>query len=149
MYAALGVDRLLADLGIGVAERQRLVREWRDGLGAELGASWTVHAGTVHRREGRALGALLDADDGPAHAVFATRSSALAPLAVELRGAEQRGALTESVERIAGSYAHMHVNRMLRGAARVQELVLYDLLDRWYRGASRRSESSAGRPGRR
>jgi hypothetical protein len=26
----------------------------------------------------------------------------------------------------------MHVNRLLRGAAREQELVLYDLLDRMY-----------------
>jgi thiopeptide-type bacteriocin biosynthesis protein len=108
----------------------------------ELGASWTVHAGSVHRKDGRALRALLEADDSPAHAVFATRSAALAPQVARLVDAQERGALAQPVERIAGSYAHMHVNRMLRGAARVQELVLYDLLDRWYRGVSRRSESS-------
>jgi class I lanthipeptide synthase len=133
LFTALGLDRLLADLGFAIPDRQRLVRQWRDALGAELGASWTVHAGNVHRRDGRAIAALLEADDGPAHKVFAARSAANAPLAAALRLAEARGELSESVERIAGSYTHMHANRMLRGAARVQELVLYDLLDRWYR----------------
>jgi lantibiotic biosynthesis protein len=33
---------------------------------------------------------------------------------------------------IAMSYAHMHVNRLLRSAQRAQELVLYELLDRAY-----------------
>jgi class I lanthipeptide synthase len=30
------------------------------------------------------------------------------------------------------SYAHMHANRLLRGAHRAQELVLYELLHRVY-----------------
>ncbi|MEY2474393.1 MAG: lantibiotic biosynthesis protein [Actinomycetota bacterium] len=139
LYTALGLDRLLADLAIEVADRQRLVRQWRDGLASDIGASWTVHAGAVHRKDGRTLAALLEAQAGPAHAVFATRSAAVAPAVAALRDAEARGLLSESVERIAGSYTHMHANRMLRGAARVQELVLYDLLDRWYRRLASRS----------
>jgi hypothetical protein len=33
---------------------------------------------------------------------------------------------------VAMSYAHMHVNRLLRSAQRAQELVVYELLDRVY-----------------
>jgi hypothetical protein len=33
---------------------------------------------------------------------------------------------------LAASYAHMHVNRLLRSAHRAQELVLYEFLDRAY-----------------
>lgn len=132
--AAVGIDRLLADLGFDIATRQQLVRGWRDGLVAELGERWTQHAGTVHRRHGRELAALLDgATDDPGVGVLAARSAANAPVVGALLRLAATGQLTRSVESIASSYAHMHVNRMLRGAARVQELVLYDLLDRWYR----------------
>jgi hypothetical protein len=95
------------------------------------------HAGTVHRKEGRALAGLLTGDDlTPAEAdVFTSRAAAMVPVAGALHGRAARRVLTEPVERIAGSHAHLHVNRMLRGAQRVQELVLYDLLDRWYRAA--------------
>jgi hypothetical protein len=42
---------------------------------------------------------------------------------------------------LAASFAHMHVNRLLRSAHRAQELVLYELLDRAYSArAGRRSE---------
>ena len=34
--------------------------------------------------------------------------------------------------RVAASLVHMHTNRMLRSAARAQELVLYDFLHRLY-----------------
>jgi len=33
---------------------------------------------------------------------------------------------------VAMSFAHMHVNRLLRSAQRAQEFVLYELLDRFY-----------------
>jgi len=33
---------------------------------------------------------------------------------------------------VAMSFAHMHVNRLLRSAQRAQELVLYEMLDRLY-----------------
>jgi thiopeptide-type bacteriocin biosynthesis protein len=138
--AAVGIDRLLADLGSDIAGRQALVRRWSAGLASELGDSWTRHAGTVHRKDGRALAALLDGSvDDPGVAVFAARSAAMVPVVTELRAREQAGRLTDPIDAIASSYSHMHVNRMLRGAARFQELVLYDLLDRWYRAALARA----------
>jgi len=33
---------------------------------------------------------------------------------------------------LAGSFLHLHANRVLRAAARAQELVLYDFLARLY-----------------
>jgi len=39
---------------------------------------------------------------------------------------------------LAGSLAHMHANRLLRDAARAQELVIYDFLARLYQGARAR-----------
>jgi thiopeptide-type bacteriocin biosynthesis protein len=60
------------------------------------------------------------------------RSLRLAPVAAELRQLEQAGCLSATISDIVMSYAHMHANRLLRSAARAQELVLYEFLDRAY-----------------
>ena len=67
------------------------------------------------------------------------RSLQLAPVTAELRQLSQAGRLSATLADIARSFAHMHVNRLLRSAHRAQELVLYELLDRAY-------SSRAGRP---
>jgi thiopeptide-type bacteriocin biosynthesis protein len=60
------------------------------------------------------------------------RTLRLAPVAAELRGLAQAGRLGGTMPDVARSYAHMHVNRLLRSAQRAQEFVLYELLDRFY-----------------
>lgn len=136
--AVAGVDGQLRALGFDVPTRRRLVRGWRDGLVAEhgeLGRSLLHHAGGVHRREGRAVAALLSgaADLSPglelARQVLLRRDAVLAGLGQAWRDAS----LDVPLEEVAGSLTHLHVNRLLRGALRAQELVVYDLLDRWYR----------------
>ncbi len=54
------------------------------------------------------------------------------PLVAELRAIEQVGELCESIEDLAASFIHMYANRLLRSAARAQEMVLYDFLRRIY-----------------
>ncbi len=62
------------------------------------------------------------------------------PRVERLRDLHARGRLTASLEDLAASLGHMHVNRVLRSAQRAHEMVLYDLLDRLYlsRAARRR-----------
>jgi lantibiotic biosynthesis protein len=62
-----------------------------------------------------------------------------------LRHAERTGALDRSVSQLLFSYAHMHINRMLRSAHQSQELVLYEFFGRLYRshGARQRADASA------
>jgi hypothetical protein len=59
----------------------------------------------------------------------------------ELQELAHRGHLSVPLTDLAMSYAHMHVNRLLRSAQRAQELVLYELLDRAY------SSRAGRRPG--
>ena len=63
---------------------------------------------------------------------FRVRSAAVAPLASALRHLAHDGRLSAPLDEIAMSFAHMHVNRILRCAPRVQEFVLYEVLDRLY-----------------
>lgn len=138
--ALAGVDRLFADLGLDVADRQRLARAQRDGLAGEfrtVGTNAKKLAGNLWRRERAALEALLDGDPttpglAAGLAVLEHRSAAQADPLAELHALGVAGALTQPLGSIALSYNHMSVIRMLRGAPRLQELVVYDLLDRLY-----------------
>ncbi|HWL35039.1 MAG TPA: lantibiotic dehydratase [Frankiaceae bacterium] len=133
--AVLGVDGLLADGGMDVPSRRAAVRRWRDGLVAEQGGTGDNakrHAGKLFRTEREGLARLMggtpeDRAETAVLGALAARSEAIEPLLAGTR------------EDILGSLCHMHVNRLLRGAQRTQELVVYDLLDRLYAAAQGRA----------
>jgi thiopeptide-type bacteriocin biosynthesis protein len=137
-----GVDRLLADFGLSTPDRHAAVRRWRDELASEHGRQGKTarqHAGQVFRRERASLTALLDGTlaAGPmagATAALDARSARLAPVAAGLRRLADAGDLSCDVLDVVSSYSHMHVNRLLRANQRLQELMIYDLLDRLYNG---------------
>ncbi len=139
-FALAGLDRLYADLGVDVAERRDVVRGWRDDLVREFGDTGVAAkrlGGRLFRTERAVLAPLLDGTAGSprlrvALPLLDARSAAIAPVAEALRAHEAAGRLSEPVQRLAVSYGHMWLIRMLRGAQRVQELVLCDLLDRVY-----------------
>ncbi len=135
--AVAGVDRLLADGGLDVADRQAAVRQWRDSLVKEHGATGDAakqHAGRLVRKERASLEALLAGSTEDPRA-----AAGLAALA--RRSAVQQPLLTGVDVGILGSLCHMYVNRLLRAAQRTQELVVYDLLDRLYAAAMGRARA--------
>jgi lantibiotic biosynthesis protein len=60
------------------------------------------------------------------------RSQKVEPLAAQLRDLDQAGELMQPLADIVMSFAHMHVNRLLRSGQRAHELVLYEMLSRIY-----------------
>jgi thiopeptide-type bacteriocin biosynthesis protein len=90
-----------------------------------------------------------DSDLAPGLERLAARSAAHQPIVFELRAAEQRGALTQSIVELVPSYLHMHVNRLIRSSQRAHELALYDLLVRLYEsGVARTRQRRTGPPSR-
>ena len=137
-----GMDQLADDLGLSLERKLALVRGCRDSFARELGADAVLERrlGDKFRTERPALEALLagEAADDPSLAsglaALTRRSERIREIAARLRSASDQGALALPVEALASSYLHMHANRVLRGAARAQELVLYDFLERLYTG---------------
>ena len=82
-----------------------------------------------------------EAAESPLHPGFVAldeRSAKIAPAAAELGVArEGEKLLRRRSSSIAGSYLHMHANRLLRSEQRAQELVLYDFLVRLYESEAR------------
>jgi len=138
--ALSGIDLLLEDLGLSLAEKASVARAAREGYGREFGVDGAFRGavGKRYRTERANLEALLDPRQGtpaglaPGLEALRRRSLRMAPVAAGLRELAQGGELPVPLTELATSYAHMHVNRLLRSAQRAQELVLYELLDRFY-----------------
>jgi thiopeptide-type bacteriocin biosynthesis protein len=145
--AMAGINLIFEDLGLTLEEKRSVTRQAREGFGREFGVdgNFRGQVSQRYRAERAHLEALLDPGQAPPATLAAglealrRRSLQLAPLTAELRQLSQAGRLSTTMTDLARSFAHMHVNRLLRSAHRAQELVLYELLDRAY-------SSQAGRP---
>ncbi|HEY1294653.1 MAG TPA: lantibiotic dehydratase [Chloroflexota bacterium] len=138
---ACGVDLLLDALGFDLRARCEWIRSRRDAFGAEFGVDHRVRQqlGDKYRAERQSLAELLElahsssAVEYPPLQALQHRSEALVGIRGEIDASARAGELSVSIADLAASYAHMHLNRLLRSAQRAQEMVVYDLLDRIYR----------------
>lgn len=135
----LSVDTLLAGLGLDMSARRRLV----NNLGKAQEEKFSINQrykkqlSEKFRAERDRLEALLatcgngelPAQARSALALFAGR---LESVRAQIEHARQAGELHKSIADLAGSYVHMHLNRLFRSAANAQEMVLYDFLARTY-----------------
>lgn len=127
--ALVGIDRMLDDLGLDEAAKRARITSLRDTFGAEVRMD-TDHQrrlGEKYRRvRAEVEGALTETEPAlaPAVAAFAARSTTIRRHAPALAAFD--------LHDLAGSLVHMHVNRVLAASPRTQELVLYDLLRRYY-----------------
>ncbi|MDQ3916165.1 MAG: lantibiotic dehydratase [Actinomycetota bacterium] len=147
--ALRGIDLLLEDFGFSLQEKSAVMRSLRDSFAEEFGASSDLkrRIGARYRREKLVLDALLEgqaaADTEPLLRLLHERSSSVRGAAGRLRELGEQGALSRPLEDVASSVVHMHANRLLRSAARAQEMVIYDLLDRLYLARTKRSVPEA------
>jgi thiopeptide-type bacteriocin biosynthesis protein len=133
-----GIDRLLDDFGFDIERKRVWARACRDGFAQEFDIRGPAKRalGERYRAERKALEELLELEEGtdnplaPGVELLRERSRRLGPVVERLLEREQR--LSVSLDGLLRSYAHMHANRLLRGAHRAQELVLYELLHRVY-----------------
>ena len=145
-----GMHQLLLDLGLGLEARLQVVTALREGFGREFQVDRTLERqmNERFRQERRSLEELLGARRAGSPvlaeglAVLQRRSDRLAPIAAGLKALEAAGKLSVSLPGLAGSFLHMHANRMARSAARAQELVLYELLTRHYSSQAARQRKT-------
>jgi lantibiotic biosynthesis protein len=136
----LSVDTLLAGLGLDMSARQRLVNNLGKAQEKNFPANqrYKKQLSEKFRRERHRLECLLTtcAGDGElpplAQSALALFAGQVKTVRSDLERAQQAGELTKSIAELAGSYVHMHLNRLFRSAANAQEMVLYDFLARTY-----------------
>jgi thiopeptide-type bacteriocin biosynthesis protein len=147
--ALAGMDRLLDDLGLDLEQRGNVLGQLRTSFAAEFRADATLRRqlGDRYRKQRPALERLLSAESAdrslaPGLAALRRRSQRWAAAIRALQEAAAAGRLALPLTEVAVSMLHMHANRLLRSAARAQEMVLYDFLARLYQ-----SRTARGRPG--
>jgi thiopeptide-type bacteriocin biosynthesis protein len=147
-----GVDCLLADLRLDIDARLRLMRDLRERFGREFRADAAFGRQLAARFRGarRELDRLLVRDESSTDDLrigpFTRRSARARPAVDGLRAAGEGGRLTRSLDRLAESLVHMHLNRLFRSEQRAHELVIYDFLACLYEGRVARGRSSTASP---
>lgn len=148
--ALRGMDMLLEDFGCSLAQKQAIAQSCRSSFAAEFHAEGALQRQVLDklRRDRRELEILLDPSHDatsplePGLVALRQRSVLVRPIAALLRERERAGRLDRPLPVLLSSFLHMHANRMLRAAARAQELVLYTFLERLYEGRIARSKQS-------
>jgi thiopeptide-type bacteriocin biosynthesis protein len=146
--ALAGAARLLGDLGLDDAAAGAAIARARQDLGRRLAETTALRRqlGERYRRESAALAPLLDrAEDAksplrPALDILGRRSARVAPAAAALIALAREGRLSRPLPDVAASLVHMFTNRLFRSAARAQELVVYDFLERLYTARVKRRD---------
>jgi thiopeptide-type bacteriocin biosynthesis protein len=138
--ALLGIDRLLEDCGFNQEEKLRMARRLCDSFDREFRTSSYLRTqlGARFRRERGTIEALLagEAVSGSAFEAasraYQVRSGMIRESLQKLDSLQTISDFRSSIQELATSYVHMHVNRLIRSAARRHELVLYNFLYRLY-----------------
>ncbi len=138
--ALVGIDRMLADMGMDLSVKHRLLSNLRDAFAREFktGGSFKKNVSARFRTERAFLDGLVDFETAPQTSletgvkILEKRSEAFRPVMRELARRARDGRLTTSLDDLARSFVHMHVNRMLRSAHRAQEAVMYHFLAQIY-----------------
>ena len=122
-----GVDRIWAALGLDLPARKALAQASRDRFRKEFGdaGAGSAQVGLTFRALRKELEAAFP------HPPGAACPPGLQALA-RIREALDQGRLEEDRAGIAGSLAHMHLNRLLRTRPREHEWVLMEFLTRLY-----------------
>lgn len=129
------VDALLADFGLSAEQKRDICQHAAAGFQQEVYGKLDPPELAAQCRRHRSLmaQALLQGDEWQdEQAVLSRRSQEQRDVVASLREAERAGALSESIDKMLGSYIHLLCNRLLTGPARPQEMVLYTLLQRHY-----------------
>ncbi len=149
--ALRGLDLLLCDFGLESQAKLDTLRQMQESFAREFraGAGLKKQLAARLRQERPALNDVLepgyDVDHplAPGFAALVRRSEQLAPIVAELKAREGAQRLTEPLARLAPSYLHMFVNRLIRSQGRVHELVLYDFLYRLSQSRAARARARA------
>jgi thiopeptide-type bacteriocin biosynthesis protein len=121
--AVLTLHRLVADLGVGAAAAAAFFKELSGGSGPGRAAGRAYR--TRQRRLREILGGIRS--DAEVDGLLAARSAIVTAAAADLGRIES--GLTQPLDAIQHSFAHMHLNRLL-GPTRSYEQLIYGLLER-------------------
>jgi lantibiotic biosynthesis protein len=129
-FALQSCDTLLADFGLTTAAKVELLQTLQARFLAEHNADQTLRKqlNDRYRAEQGLIGAVIDT---PADCLR-VRSETLRPVIAPIRAACLGTYLQPNLPTLLASYLHMSLNRLFTSKHRMQEMVIYHFLTRFY-----------------
>jgi thiopeptide-type bacteriocin biosynthesis protein len=136
----MSVDQLLTDFGLDDEAKRTAMELLRNAYQKEftIDAAGKKLLSGMFRAERKKMESLFDGSSEEewrfAKQTLARRSNGMVGAFRRLHALAAEGKLETDVFSLAGSFSHMHINRLIRSSQRAHELVLYDFLYQIYDG---------------
>jgi len=146
LWALRSVEELLECFGFSMQEKYDLMLRLSTAFGAEfnMDRDLKLQLNDKYRANKQLITQIMDKSAQPAHetliAILHTRSRQMMPLAEKIMDLQRQGALEVPLLSLLGSYIHMMINRIAAADARMQEMVIYSLLESYYRSMIARTK---------
>ena len=143
LYGLRAIDCLLNAFGYPIEEKLLLMEGLKIGFGKEFNMSRPLKKQLDNKyrqeREGIAHFMTFTVKDEPEYepllAILEKQYDNILPIAQKIIGLEKLGQLQIVQKSLLGSYIHMLMNRLFKSRNRLNEMVCYDFLFRYYKSA--------------
>lgn len=146
LWALRSVEELLECFGFSTAEKHELMLRLSTSFGTEfnMDRSLKLQLNNKYRANKQLIAQIMDRSAMPAHKtlieILHIRSQHIRPLAGKINTLQRQGVLEVPLLSLLGSYIHMMINRIAAADARMQEMVIYSLLESYYRSMIARTK---------
>jgi thiopeptide-type bacteriocin biosynthesis protein len=147
-FACLAVDRLLSDFSYTKQEKLNLMERLQLGFGQEFGMNnqLKVQLDKKFRNERNLLRSFLLKENDfykPFHDILEKKSNVSTEVITRIINLHQSERLELDLSSLLGSYMHMLLNRIFKSKQRLNEMVIYSLLYRFYRSEIARNRKAS------
>lgn len=148
----MSIDQLLTDFGLDDQAKRTAMELLRNAYQKEftIDAAGKKQLSAMFRAERKKVESLFDdssEDERRFKRALVRRSNGMVGAFRGLQALAAEGKLETDVFSLAGSFSHMHINRLIRSSQRAHELVLYDFLYQVYDGRiARRTRVESAAP---
>jgi thiopeptide-type bacteriocin biosynthesis protein len=145
-FGCMAVDSLLSDFNYSEQEKLNLMERFQHGFGQEFGMNNHLKVQLDKKfREERGLMRtyLLKVNDfyQPFYDILDKKSSVSNKVIKRIISLHQNNNLEQDLNNLLGSYIHMLLNRIFKSKQRLNEMVIYSLLFRFYRSEIARQKN--------
>jgi thiopeptide-type bacteriocin biosynthesis protein len=150
LIALRAVDGTLEAFGYDAVKKLSYIEKLRDGFGAEFNMEKNLKSqlSDKYRSEKKAIESVMEiskdneSEMAPLFEILKTKKTYTLSVARDLRNMETSGQLEIPVDQLMDSFLHMMVNRLFKSKQRLHELVLYDILFKFYTSQKARAEKT-------
>jgi thiopeptide-type bacteriocin biosynthesis protein len=147
------IDNLLDSFDLKLEKKKELMEELKTAFGKEFGMVRFLkkQLDDKYRNEIKKIRHFMvftknsDPMYGPILEILQDSKELISPFVNELLELKERGGLKVGFNNLISSYIHMSMNRLFKSKNRLNEMVLYDFLYRYYRSLSAISEKKSNK----